>query len=322
MEHLVTSSPVAAVIGAGAIAPFHIAALRAAGFEVSHIAARAGSKRATDLASKHGVQQVWPSAAELIASDAWDAIVLASSTESIPELLRLVLRQQRPCLVEKPVGFTAAAIAEFVGNDDQVRVAYNRRFYSATTAASEFAATGRCIFRLELPDSIEPAASEMTGLRAVRENSVHGLDLLRHILGRYKVEARFDISEPRGRLAVVTTEAGHVGTIVLNWNCPANFSLVLDRSPRRFELKPFELGSTFEGMEVIEPSDDMPVRRYVPKLVHQVSSFPGPDGVKPGFLQQAQSLMSAVQRGEWDSRSATLDDAAFAADVARVLTSD
>ncbi|MFM8644056.1 MAG: hypothetical protein ACKODN_02195, partial [Actinomycetota bacterium] len=63
-------------------------------------------------------------------------------------------------------------------------------------------------------------------------------------------------------------------------------------------------------------------RRYVPKLVHQVSSFPGPDGVKPGFLQQAQSLMSAVQRGEWDSRSATLDDAAFAADVARVLTSD
>lgn len=317
-----SSSPEVAIVGAGAIAPFHVAALRTAGFNVSHIAARPGSQRALELAARCGIQKVWANAADLIASNAWDALVLASSTESIPDLLRLVLRQQRPCLVEKPVGFAAASIVEFAGHNHQVRVAYNRRFYAATGAAREFAAAGRCLFRLELPDSIEFSTSEMDGLRSVRENSVHGLDLLAHTLGRYKVEARLDISEPRGRLAVVSTEAGHVGTIVLNWNCPANFSLVLDRSPQRFELKPFELGSTYEGMEVIGPCDDMPVRRYVPKLVHQVNSFPGPDGVKPGFLEQAQSLMSAVQRGEWDSRSATIDDAAFAADVARELTSE
>jgi len=317
-----SASPVVAVVGAGAIAPFHIAALRAAGFNVSHIAATAGSHRAKELAARLEIQQVWPSSEELISSNSWDALVLASSTESIPALLRLVLQQRRPCLVEKPVGFDAETIAEFAGHDHQVRVAYNRRFYASSESARAFAAAGPCIFRLELPDSIASTADEMNGLRAVRENSVHGLDLLAHVLGRYNIVTRMDISEPRGRLAVMSTEAGHVGTIVLNWNCPANFSLVLDRSPRRFELKPFELGSTYEGMEVIEPTDDMPVRRYVPKLVQQVDSFPGPDGVKPGFLLQAQSLMSAVQRGEWDARSATLDDAAFAADAARVLTSD
>jgi hypothetical protein len=75
-------------------------------------------------------------------------------------------------------------------------------------------------------------------------------------------------------------------------------------------------------MEVIEPSEDMPVRRYVPRLIQQVSSFPGPDGIKPGFLEQAKSLMSAVQGEGWDSRSATIDDAAFVADIARTLTSD
>ena len=314
--------PVAALIGAGSIAPFHIAALRAAGFNVGHLAASRGSQRAVQLARESDIPNVWSDPYELIESNSWDAIVIAASTEVIPELLGAVIRTGKPCLVEKPVAFDPELIRRFAGNDSKVRVAYNRRLYETASEAKQFATAGTCMFRMELPDGIRPETFEFAGLRSVRENSVHGLDLLAFVVGRYRVERVLALKEPRGRVAVVTSEHGHVGTIVLNWNCPANFSLVLDRSPRRFELKPFELGSTYEGMEVIEPSDDLPVRRYVPKLVHQVSSFPGPDGVKPGFLEQAQSLMSAVQRGEWDSRSATLDDAAFAADMARVLTSD
>jgi predicted dehydrogenase len=315
------SAPVAALVGAGAIAPFHVKALREAGFVIDHVAAMVGSTRGQEFAKEYEIPRYWSDPLELIASDDWDVIVLASSTEGIPELLSHVVKRGKPCLVEKPVAFDGDTIRTFLPHESRIRVAYNRRFYSSAIAAKEFANNGPCLFRMELPDSIQSEDAPLYGLRAVRENSVHGFDLLRYIVGPVKIENRFDVSSPRGRIAIVTTNQGHVGTISLNWNCPVNFSLVLDRAPRRFEMRPFEVGALYEGMEVLEPTTDVPVRRYVPKLIHQSSAFPGPDGVKPGFLEQATALMQRLRQGTWDDRCATLQDAAAAADLAKHLTS-
>lgn len=314
------SDPRAAIIGAGAIAPYHIAALRAAGFRVSHIAARESSTRAAKLATKLNIDKVWSNAEDLVSSNDWDALVIATTPESIPGLLRLAIETGRPCLVEKPVALESTLIRQFEGNDSTIRVAFNRRFYSSSLAARSFAAEGPCMFHMELPERIDSTDCEMAGLRSVKENSVHGFDLLSFILGRYRVMQEIDVKSPRGRIVLLTSETGHVGTMTLNWNCPVNVSLVLDRPPHRLELRPFELASLYEGMDVLEPSADVPVRRYVPKLRHTTNSFPGLTPMKPGFLEQSRSLLSAVQRGEWDARSATIGDAAFAADIASQLT--
>lgn len=320
MEHLVSSGPRAALIGAGEIAPFHLAALRAAGFSVDHIAASPDSSRAAMFADANKIPHYWPNPVALVESDAWDAIVLAPATESIPQLLESVVKSGRPCLVEKPVAFNADDILKFVAKSDLVRVAYNRRFYSTAARAKQFADTRECLFRLELPDTTRDAADSFDGLRSVWENSVHGLDLLNFIVGPYQIESRLDVRNPRARVATVRTDHGHVGTIVLNWNCPANFALVLDAAPQRFEMRPFEVGALYEGMEIKEPTLEVPVRRYVPKLVDQIDSFPGPDGLKPGFGEQAVSLMRRVTTGVWDERSATLADAAIAINSAKRLT--
>ena len=86
------SGPRAALIGAGEIAPFHVAALRAAGFSVDHIAASQDSSRAATFAQANKIPHYWPDPVALIESDTWDAIVLASSTESIPHLLESVVK--------------------------------------------------------------------------------------------------------------------------------------------------------------------------------------------------------------------------------------
>ncbi len=314
-----TQPPKAALVGAGAISPFHIDALRTAGFDVTDIAASPGSIRVVKFAKQQQITNVWTDPSKLVGLGEWDALVIASSTESTLGLLEIAVTRGKPCLVEKPVAFDGASIMRLEQYHANVRVAYNRRFYSSANAAKAFAEGGSCLFRLELPEAILDPSTEFNGLRAVRENSVHGLDLLRFIIGPYSIENQVALHDPRGRIALVRAENGHLGTIYLNWNCPANFSLVLDRAPQRFELRPFEMGSLFEGMDVLEPSSDVPVRRYVPKLIHQVNSFPGPDGVKPGFLEQAKSLFQRARTGEWDGRSATLADAAFAADVAQLL---
>ncbi|NCV87516.1 MAG: hypothetical protein EBW14_17015, partial [Oxalobacteraceae bacterium] len=82
MGNLVTALR-AALVGAGAIAPFHIDALRAVGFEVRHLAASHGSQRARNLADSKGIPQVWDNAEELIVNGDWDCLVLASTTESL-----------------------------------------------------------------------------------------------------------------------------------------------------------------------------------------------------------------------------------------------
>lgn len=315
------TAPRAAVVGAGAIAPFHIDALRAVGFEVQHLAASRGSQRAQNLADSKGIPQVWYNAEELIVNGDWDCLVLASTTETLFDLLLLASRVGRPCLVEKPVTFRASDLAPLLTRDANIRVAYNRRFYASTSEARRFAQQGICSLRLELPDSVGNASDELLGLRGVRENSVHGLDLLAYVVGRYEVEAvqRIEDGSRRSRQALIRAENGHQGVVMLNWNCPANFSLVLDQSPKRLELRPFEMATTFEGMEILEPTAEIPVRRYVPRKIGEVSAFPQADGLKPGFLGQAQSLWNRVTRGSWDKATATLDDARFALEVVDAL---
>lgn len=314
-------APRAALIGAGVIAPFHVDALKHVGFDLRHLAARPGSGRAKTLAKNKHIDKVWESPEELISSGDWDCLVLAASTESTIDLLSLASRQNRPCLVEKPVTFVANDLDAFEEPNTNIRVAYNRRFYSSAQSAREFAQTGACTFRLELPDTVGDETETFAGLRPVRENSVHGLDLLAFIIGRYRLDAIHRVGEgsTRSRIALVTAEEGHRGTIVLNWNCPANFSLVLDRAPRRLEMRPFELASIYEGMEILEPSVEIPVRRYTPKKVSEISSFPGSDGIKPGFLGQARSLLRKVTEGEWEDCTATLSDARFAIEIVDAL---
>ena len=93
-----------------------------------------------------------------------------------------------------------------------------------------------------------------------------------------------------------------------NWQTPANFGLSLHRPGRRFEVLPFEAATVYEGMEVTEPTEEVPIRSYRPKPVERV----GLDGMdyrfKPGFVAQAQAL-AAMVRGRDPGPAARLEDA-------------
>jgi hypothetical protein len=105
-----------------------------------------------------------------------------------------------------------------------------------------------------------------------------------------------------------------------NWGTAANFALCLDRPGRRIELRPFELASIYEGMEVLEPSDDTPIRRYVPKVRDQIA-LDGADRVeKPGFVQQALAFRALFQNGAPSlTDAARLEDAEAAMALAEAL---
>ena len=138
---------------------------------------------------------------------------------------------------------------------------------------------------------------------SVKENSVHGFDILNYLIPNlklYNIEKYEQPNKSFGKKAFLKSNRGDKAEIILNWNSPSNFSLLIDALPYRLEIKPFEKFKLFKGMKVIEPTKDYPLRQYVPKLVEEGTVFSRRDDFlfKPGFLEQALEFKKVVLGNE------------------------
>lgn len=305
------AKPRLAVIGSGAIVGFHVAAAREVGFSVDHVAARPGSGSAQRFAHEHSVGMAWDDPKDLIAaSRGWDAIVLATSTDHMPDLLRAACVTGKPILAEKPTARHSELLNEFVPFNDQIIVGYNRRFYSSVDYVRDFVNRGGpAVVQCQLPDSIAGEGSVEDRLASVRLNSVHGFDLLRYIFGDITLGEFVTTNWPTPTATVVfTTSRGDAGVIVANWNAPANFAITVDTAVERVELRPFEIATRYHGMEVVDPTPETPIRRYLPRVVDH-SQVPDRDlKFKAGFIAQYEAFKKLLN-GHRDPRAAGVMDA-------------
>ena len=134
-------------------------------------------------------------------------------------------------------------------------------------------------------------------------------DLLRYLFGELEIIAKTKLHSPSGRICILESENKDKIDLLMNWNSPSNFSLNIEANGSRLELKPFETVKLFKGMNIIEPTDDLPLRRYIPKVVEESSSFPSKkSNFKPGFVEQALEMKSILDGNE-PKISASLIDA-------------
>lgn len=319
-----SSGPRLALVGTSDIAMFHVDAAREAGFSIEHVAARPGSLTVQNFAERHSIDRAWSDPIEMInASDQWDALVIASTTESVLLLLRAAISAQKPVLVEKPVAIYSRELDDVVTSSTKVLVAYNRRFYRTVGAAREFLASGSpAVVHCEIPESVRRNEEGKLVADRVRLNSVHVFDLLNHLLPGLTITHMQLIDRGRpdnGGLMLGVSARGDICSISLNWNAPANFSISIDRDGERFELRPIEIATIYRGMQETQPSQEIPIARYTPQVVERI--LPSPDEVnfKPGFVEQARALRDLVD-GVQPSIAARLTDARIALQFAeRVL---
>ena len=315
-----------AIIGTTNIAIAHLDAARAVGFDVVHVAGSPQSATSPKFATTHGISRAWNDPMALAADkDAWDAIVIASSTNSMIGLLAAAMSTGKPVLAEKPIGHTSSSLDQLLTSTENVLVGFNRRFYSSVQEAKRFIASGApCLLHLELPESVQ--VDTETGSRDVSRvttNSTHGLDLINYITGGLAIESVYSVgvvSDKRGRVLIAKSQRGDLCSVSANWNAPANFSLTIDRGDERFELRPLEMGALYRGMEVASPTPETPMRTYKPiKVINFLPS--GDDStLKPGFLSQCQALMNKIE-GKHSDVAATLHDAKIALQFAEALIS-
>lgn len=311
------TKPRIAFIGCGNIAEFHAPAFRAAGFDLAAVCSRPESPSLRPFAQRHNIPLVFDEVSKLLeARKEWDALLISVSIDGTLEVLNAALEAGAPVLVEKPVAWRSEELAPFLSLRLPVIVGYNRRFYRTVRKARDEVLNGPPLLaRLELPEAIvapTQSSDDLSYLRPFFGNSVHGFDLVRYVFGELELVEVQRVTGPEGSIrglsAVLTSARGDVLHFTGNWQAPANFSLTLDRPGRRFEVRPFEAATVYEGMEVTPPTAENPVRTYKPKQVETVGLEEVDYRYKPGFLNQALAL-AALVRGDDPGDAARLEDA-------------
>jgi predicted dehydrogenase len=286
--------------------------------DVTAVGTRAGSLRVRDFAARHGIARVEESWEEMLAGPAqWDALIVAMRPDATPDVLARALALGVPVLVEKPIAWNVATATALCDQaHERVIVGFNRRFYAPVQAArAEAHAAAPLLAHLALPEGVVPPAGpdpERSYLKPFVENSCHGIDIARFVLGDLRIETVRRLRSAdgwlRGLAAILTSARGDVVQFTGNWGTPANYSLSLHRPGRRFDLLPWEVADVYEGMDVIDPTDAVPIRRYVPKL----RSRSVVDGIdqreKPGFVRQALELRAMIEGRAPSADAATLSD--------------
>jgi predicted dehydrogenase len=307
-----------AIVGCGRIAADHVASFRHAGADVVSVTARPGSANAPRFAGEVGIPLVHDSVERLAADPDWDLAVVAVPPESTVPVARRLTETGRPALIEKPGARRADDLEALRPWQDRVAVAYNRRFYRPVRRAAELlAAHGPAIVELVLPERSQgsPAASAERFV----ENSVHGIDLVLHLLGPLDILHADGASPARG--AVAASARGDVVHVLMPWDSPDNMRLTIHWPGRRYELRPFEIGREYTALTVVEPCDATPIRTYQPVVEREdiVDAT-----VKPGFAEQAAEVMARLGAPSGEPSEgilAGLDDAIAALGLAEAIVS-
>ncbi len=299
-----------AMLGTGDIANFHFDAFKLAGFNINMCASKNESKRAVEFAEKRLIKNCYSNPFDLIDDhENWDMILLAIKTDYNYEYLDKIISLNKLCLVEKPVSYDLNILKNYSpSTHPNVRVAYNRRFYKTMQVAKKFIEDNSpTTCRMELPEGINFQSENK--FYPVLANTVHGIDLLRYFFGDLKIVKNIETKSPEGRVVLLSNSKDDIINLSLNWNSPSNFLINIEGNDMRLEIKPFESCRLFRGMEIIEPTKDIPLRRYIPNQIDEHSSYPKTENdVKPGFYDQAMEMKNILKGGS-PLISASLHDA-------------
>ena len=280
------------IIGVSRIVDFHIRALREVGLEPIAIASSNPNSSTIENFSKvNNILKYYTCWKKMLGDESYDGIVIASRIESTIEILSESMRYDVPILVEKPVGFSSDSLKKLVETGhDKILVGYNRRFYKTVKYVKEFVKEKESV----LASITTP---EIPTIRKFFDNTSHSINLLQFVFGEIKLEfSRKIISENgvKGIVAVFTSNQNNVIQFTGNWGASDNFSLITYFGKKKLELRPFEELNIFEEMDIIEPTAESPIRKYIPKKIKSIKLEEVDARIKPGFFQQAREFLEMV----------------------------
>ena len=297
-------------VGSGPISNFHVPALLEAGFIFKKVATTKNSDRCKKFCERYNLDKCYQKEGYKYAinHEKFDCAVIAVDTKVTPSVLEDLIKLRIPILVEKPLGWHPNQLKKIKDNykelTDNILVAYNRRFYDGVNQVKDFIQNNKNgIIKLSIPDSIAT-------MRQFLVNGCHMVDLLTYICSNLKIQYKKCVFDAGNniRTLVAVAEGDNEWQILIDSKpmAPANFEISASTNKQVYKLKPIEILEVFDSMKIIDPSDDIPIRRYVPELKKK---YIEEAKFKPGFLRQSKAFMKFCKSGEMSKGTTTFNDA-------------
>ena len=293
------------ILGAGAIARDHAAAVHALGHRVV-----AGSTRSPNSPRWQSFRSVAPDAryvadgAALLDDPALDAVIVCLPWDVLPVWLPRLLAIPRPVLIEKPIGLDRAGLAAALTGPslrtEGKMVGFNRRFYEPVGRLRErLGAGGLKAAEITISEDVARLVGRYRPEivpHIPAYSSAHLLDLALHLLGPLAPVHMTAIAESgpaapfRSYNGLLLTEAGVPVWLCLNAHDPVAVGIRCRFADHTvWHLSPVERLTVYCGYEVKDPEPGRNIRRYLPAAVETVDADLT---LKPGFLAQMAAFLS------------------------------
>lgn len=308
-------------IGCGKIAKFHAEVIKALNHAIVGVSARPGSKNIHDFSKRFQVQNLYNDWEVMVKEQKIDALIVVTGWDQTELIIQDIINTGIPCLVEKPVALCSKRLEEIINNtklfNNNVMVGYNRRFYDNITPIKQAIEEKELIsVDLNFPEPLEvlmKIKSPAIVQHILIYQSSHWLDLLMFLMGEFEVAwMKAQISRRGGYVKAYNGILRSLRYDIplhlqVNFDTPSNTSIVFNFCDSIYKLCPIELLTIYKGMQVIEPSEDNPIRRYIPKII---DSFSVDTTYKPGFLNQIKYFIdTCVMKKEPNTKGCTLSQA-------------
>lgn len=299
------------IVGAGRIASSHINAASQAGFIVSGICARENSSRALELASRYEGLKYFPSL-DLFLSQDFDAFAILVTPENILDVLQQVLSKKKPVLVEKPLFSSHEDLVKLSPRERElIRVGFNRRFYSSVQSLKRAISGKIGTISATVPElSQNPLFSLIDIEKAVLQNSVHILDLLKYLFGNFSIDCSKVVRQERNvsMLCLLSFASGFQGTLQFLFGVPENTSIRCWVAGSSIDLLPIEKFQEAKDLSVVSTSQWNESKIYEKNLQPWVASREDLM-YKPGFVQQYNHFYRFASKSDGGVDLANVEDA-------------
>lgn len=298
-----TTPPRVALIGAGPIGRFHLAALRGAGADVVGLCTRQEEEGAV-FAAEEGIKTYCTSVRDLFGMTSAQAVVVAVPISESFRVYREVMQHPWVSLLEKPLGLDLTEarhlLAEARSTGHRGFIGLNRRHLASTRTAVSVLATStgqRTVRVLDQQDRIKARTfghpQEVVD-NFMYANSIHLVDYLK-FLARGRVTSLSHVSPWTGELGSVVEvelkfDSGDRGHYRAVWEQDGPWSVSVEDAESTLVMRPLEkLTRTSSGTLVTDDIDYSEDQRF-----------------KPGYLEQARAFLRALSGS---TTCPSLDDA-------------
>jgi hypothetical protein len=287
------------LIGAGKMAYEHAKVMRELGIKISSVATTGTSSNLTNFTQHFMVNTFYIDWKQMVLNEKLDGLIVATPTPVSEAVLQVLRDMELPTLIEKPGVLNLKHLEDsHKWKNRKIFFGYNRRFYESVLELKKISEEREGFFTFDL---VAPYAKNNLAIKEfIREESVHFLDLINFLIPEYELNF-LEVDENRlNQIYSIKNNDKIKGIFKINIGGIRNHQVSFDTVKFTAKLKPIEKLSIYNNFKIFEPSENVPIREYLPsfddynlpKTIQVKTKF------KSGFLAQMSEFLKIVHSSE------------------------